>query len=98
MLEDKKSITKPKVQNLILENRERMSISGVIDVVSFNDETVTVETELGLLTIHGDDLHISKLNLDISELNVEGDIYSLEYSDSNGSRSKSMGFFSRMFK
>lgn len=97
MIEEKK-ITKPRVQNLILENREKLSVSGVIDVESFNDECVIVDTELGILVVRGEDLHISKLNLDSSELNIEGDICSCEYNDRDGSRSKGSGFFSRMFK
>ena len=97
MVEDKKTL-KPKQQNLTLENRERLNISGVIDVESFNDECVIVETELGVLAVRGEDLRISKLNLDSSELNVEGDIISLEYSDTEGSRSKGMGFFGKLFK
>ena len=94
---DEKKTSKPKIQNLILENREKLSISGVIDVESFNDESVIVDTELGVLIIRGMDLHISKLNIDSSELSVEGDIISCEYSDRDGSRSKG-GFFARMFK
>jgi len=95
MMEDKKT-GRPKVQNLILENREKLSISGVIDVESFNDEYVIANTELGTLIVRGEGLHISKLNLDSSELNIEGEIYSCEYSDSEGSKSK--GFFSMMFR
>jgi len=97
MIEDKK-VVKPKVQNLILENREKLSISGVIDVESFNDESVVVDTELGVLIVRGVDLHINKLNLDSSELIVEGEIYSCEYSDKDGSRSKGLGFLGRMFR
>jgi sporulation protein YabP len=96
MIEEKK-VSKPRVQNLVLENREKLSISGVIDVESFNDECVIVDTELGVLVIRGEDLHINKLNLDDSVLNIEGDIMSLEYSDREGSKSKG-GFFSKMFK
>lgn len=95
---DEKKLAKPKAQNLILENREKLSISGVIDVESFNDECVIVDTELGVLIVRGEDLHISKLNLDNSELNIEGDIVSCEYDDRDNSRSKGSGFFSRMFK
>ncbi len=95
-MEDKK-VSKPRVQNLILENREKLSISGVIDVESFNDECVIVETELGGLIIRGEGLRISKLNLDSSELNIEGDIISCEYTD-NESKSGGFGFFSRMFR
>ena len=49
MIEEKKT-PKPKIQNLILENREKLNISGVIDVESFNDECVIVDTELGRIT------------------------------------------------
>lgn len=97
MIEEKKT-TKPRVQNLILENREKLSISGVVDVESFNDEAVIVDTELGILIVRGEDLHINKLNLDSSELNIEGDIISCEYSDRDGSKSRGGGFFSKMFK
>ncbi len=97
MIEEKK-ISKPKIQNLILENREKLSISGVIDVESFNDECVIADTELGVLIVRGEDLHINKLNLDNSELNIEGEIVSCEYSDKDGSKSKGGGFLSRMFK
>ena len=97
MAEDKR-VAKPKTQNLILENRERLSISGVVDVESFNDECVIVETELGMLVVRGEDLHISKLNLDNSELNIEGEIISCEYSDRESSKSKGLGFLGKMFK
>ncbi|MFZ5986555.1 MAG: sporulation protein YabP [Bacillota bacterium] len=95
MIEDKK-VAKSGVQNLILENREKLSISGVLDVESFNDETVVVDTELGLLVIRGEDLHINKLSIDNSELSIEGYIISCEYSDKDG-KSKG-GFFAKMFR
>lgn len=95
---DEKKIPKSRVQNLILENREKLSVSGVIDVESFNDETVIVETELGILVVKGANLHISKLNLDSFELNIEGDIDSCEYNDRESTKSRGFGFFGKMFK
>ncbi len=97
MIDDKKA-PKPRAQNIILENREKLNVSGVIDVESFNDESVIVDTELGLLIIRGYDLHINKLNIESSELGIEGEIASMEYSDREGSRGKGGGFFARMFK
>lgn len=35
------------IQNIVLENREKLSISGVLDVLSFDDQIIIVETELG---------------------------------------------------
>ena len=54
------------IQNIVLENREKLSISGVLDVLSFDDQIIIVETELGLLTIKGEDLRINKLSIDTS--------------------------------
>jgi len=97
MIEEKK-MPKPRVQNVILENRQKLSISGVVDVESFNDECVIADTELGILVIKGMDLHINKLDIDSSELGIEGDIISLEYSDREGARNKGGGFFARLFR
>ena len=69
------------IQNLVLENRGKHSISGVLDVLSLDDQIVMVETELGLLTVKGEELRINKLSIDTSEVVVEGDIYSLSYSE-----------------
>ena len=82
-LEERKNTNMPGniIQNLVLENRGKLSISGVLDVLSFDDQVVMVETELGLLTVKGEELRINKLSIDTSEVVVEGDIYSLSYSE-----------------
>lgn len=95
---DEKKVSKSRVQNIILENRERLNVSGVIDVESFNDECIIVETELGILVIRGEDLRINKLNIDNSELSIEGYISTCEYSDRDGSKSRGLGFLGKMFK
>lgn len=79
--EERKSISNNVIQNLVLENREQLSVSGVLDVLSFDDQVVIIETELGLLTIKGEDLRINKLSIDTSEVVVEGDIFSMNYSE-----------------
>ena len=85
------------IQNLVLENREKLSISGVLDVLSFDDQVVIVETELGLLTVKGDNLRINKLSLDTSEVIVEGEIYNLAYSE-NDLEKKTGSIFNKIFK
>ena len=79
--EERKTISNNVIQNLVLENREKLSVSGVLDVLSFDDQVVIIETELGLLTIKGEDLRINKLSIDTSEVVVEGDIFSMNYSE-----------------
>ena len=86
------------IQNLVLENREKLSISGVLDVLSFDDQIVIVETELGLLTVKGDELRINKLSIDTSEVVVEGDIYSMNYSEKELDKKNSGGLLGKIFK
>ena len=86
------------IQNLILENREKLSISGVKDVLSFDDQVVMVETELGLLTVKGENLRINKLSIDTSEVIVEGEISYLAYSDKEQDKVKGGSLISKIFK
>lgn len=86
------------IQNLVLENREKLSISGVLDVLSFDDQVVIVETELGLLTIKGENLRINKLSIDTSEVVVEGEIYNLAYSENDLDKKSSGSFLGKIFK
>ena len=85
------------IQNIVLENREKLSISGVIDVLSFDDQIIIVETELGLLTIKGEELRINKLSIDTSETIVNGNIMQIAYSENTVDK-KGEGIFSKIFK
>ena len=87
-IDERNSVKTGVIQNLILENREKLSISGVIDVLSFDDQVVMIETELGLLTVKGEELRINKLSIDTSEVTVEGNISHLSYSEKNQEKSK----------
>ena len=84
------------IQNIVLENREKLSISGVLDVLSFDDQIIIVETELGLLTIKGEDLRINKLSIDTSETIVNGNIMQIAYSENTVDK-KGEGIFSKIF-
>lgn len=96
-IDDRKISNTGVIQNLVLENREKLSISGVLDVLSFDDQVVIVETELGLLTVKGDNLRINKLSIDTSEVVVEGEIYNLAYSE-NDLDKKNAGILGKIFK
>ena len=85
------------IQNLILENREKLTITGVVDVLSFDDQVVIVETELGLLTVKGENLRINKLSIDTSEVIIEGDISYLAYSDKELEKNKG-SILNKIFK
>ena len=94
---DDKKINKLTNQNIIIENREKACITGVIDIHSFDDELVLVQTELGILTIKGDDLKMNKLSLDNNELVVEGKIIAIAYSDVQNTKTNK-GIMNKLFK
>ena len=96
-IEDRNGIKTGVIQNFILENRQKLSISGVNDVLSFDDQVVMVDTELGLLTVKGENLKINKLSIDTSEVIVEGDINYLSYSENSGEKEKT-SLISKIFK
>lgn len=85
-------------QNIVLENREKLNITGILDVFSFDDQMIIIETELGLLTIKGDNLKINKLSLDTSDFIVDGKISCLSYSDSEVNMKKNKSILSKIFK
>jgi len=69
----------------------------VLDVLSFDDQIVILETELGLLTVKGENLRINKLSLDSSEVIIDGEINQLSYSEKDNIE-KSGGFLNKIFK
>lgn len=92
MIEEKKGLVP---HNCILEDRKTLSVSGVNDVGSFDEQTIIAATDYGELTVRGEKLHITKLSLEIGELCIEGKISSLQYTDVI---EKSGGFLSRVFR
>ncbi len=81
--------------HLVMEGRSRLSIAGVEDVESFDEEGVICATSKGTLIIKGQGLRIDKLVIEGGELNIEGTIDSLEYEDTVTEKG---GFFSRMLR
>ena len=75
------SRTTDKPHSLSIENRERMSLSGVEDVSGFDENTVILTTSLGALTIRGDGLHIGRIDLELGQLEVQGRVGELSYDE-----------------
>lgn len=76
---------------VILEGREKLSVSGVVDVQSFDEEQVLLETVRGMLVVRGQGLHVERLQLEAGELIVEGEIGLIEYDDSVQPRGSLLG-------
>ena len=81
--------------NVIMENRRKIIVSGVNDVMSFDEGEIVMNTALGVLILHGGELRIEKLSLDSGDVVIEGSVDRLEYEEDNR---VSCGLFSRLFK
>ena len=79
--------------HIILEEREQLSVSGVEEVESFDENTILLTTAQGALEIQGEGLHIEKLSLDGGDLRVEGRVSALIYESDEGRRAG--GFLAR---
>lgn len=82
--------------NAILENRQRLMLTGVTDVESFDEKLVLLYTQLGELAVKGTGLHVSEMSTESGELTVEGEIDSLTYGDKD--RTKKLGLLGRLFR
>ncbi len=93
-----KTVKSETVHNVILENRKKISVSGVDDVESFNEEEIVLHTkEQGILLIKGASLHINRLSIDTGDVNITGEINAMEYL-AVSLKSKGSGFFGKLFK
>lgn len=74
-----KPITKS--HGISMENRAKLSLSGVEDVSGFDESVVLLRTSLGMLSIRGEQLHIDRIDLDCGELELKGKIQELSYDE-----------------
>lgn len=83
--------------SLSLENRKKLTLSGVIEVISFDEQKIDLTTNLGNLTIKGEELKMNKLDVQNGDVIIAGSIASMIY---NGKISKKSNesIISRLFK
>ncbi len=86
------------VHRLLLSDRQSGSLTGVREVISFDENQAVLDTEMGLLTVKGKDLHLSRLALDRGEAEMTGTVDSLTYSASTSYRRSGESLFARLFK
>lgn len=87
-----------KAHKLMLSNRRTGTVTGVSDVISFDITEVLLETEQGMLMIKGADLHVNRLTLEKGEIDIEGRIDYLAYSDVTSYQKQGESLIGRLFK
>lgn len=84
---------------LTLEAREKLEVHGVTDVVSFDEQTVVLNTVCGGLVVDGASLHIHVLNIDQGVVTMDGRIDSVSYYETeNSEKNAKGGFFGKLFR
>ncbi len=83
-----------KSQNIILEDRKKFMLTGVTEVLSFDENTILLDTVLGKISVRGEELKLGQFDTQKGDVAGTGKIYALVYTteESGG------GFFSRLFK
>ncbi|MDD2189751.1 MAG: YabP/YqfC family sporulation protein [Eubacteriales bacterium] len=79
-----------------IDNRERVSVTEVIDIESFNEEIILLILKNGGLVIKGEDLHIQKLDLEEGKVLISGAIGSAVYTEKKDRQEK--GFLKKILK
>lgn len=87
-----------KSHKVLISNRKSGAFSGVVDVLSFDVSEILLETELGMLLIKGHDLHVNRLSLEKGEIDIEGRIDSLAYSEVKSASKQAESLLGRLFK
>ncbi len=87
-----------KKHSLNLVEREKLVLSGVKEVFSFDEQLIELETSRGYLDIRGENLHIIKMNVDEGDVAIEGIVSEITYHESAGIGKKKGSVMSKLFK
>ena len=85
-----------KPHSCLMQDRSSVKLTGVREVVSFDDSQVVMDTDMGLLSVKGRELHVSRLT--VEKVDVEGTVDSLTYSSNESYRKAGQSLFARMFR
>lgn len=96
-MEDLNSINK-RQQKMTVNNRKNCSLTGIIDVIAFDEGEVILETDLGVLVVKGHELHVKRLDLEKGEVDIDGRMDSFFYSEQRNSAAKGESLLGRLFK
>lgn len=97
MIEDNSSVNK-RVHKLVMSNRRTCNLTGVSDVLSFDENEIILETDQGMLMMKGKELHVSRLMLDKGEVDVDGRIDSITYSEQGMKSERTDSLLGRLFR
>ena len=85
--------------SLTMEDRQKLQLSGITNVIAFDEEEIVLEISQGYLSISGADMHITMLNLDQGQVAIQGNINILGYkAQGTDLKSKGKNVLNRLLK
>ena len=103
---EERQLVKPQNHRLVINNRKTGTVTGVLDVLSFdlneilsfNLNEILLETEQGMLMVKGTDMHVNRLNLEKGEVDLAGNIDNISYSDIHSGAKAGENLLSKLFR
>lgn len=84
---------------ILFQNRQSGAVTGVLDVISFDEKVIILSTQCGKLTIKGEELHVNQLNLEKGEVDLSGRVDSLIYTEGGkGKNEQKESLLGRLFQ
>jgi sporulation protein YabP len=77
-----------------LKERKELTVTGVNEVVSFDEETVILKTSLGTLNVHGRQLQLINLSTNGGKVEISGNISAFIYQQTTPAG----GWLKRLFR
>lgn len=89
---ERREVPQERPQKLTLDDRKRLTVTGVQDVGSFDENAVVLETNQGVLVVRGRALHLRQLSVEGGQVAVEGQVDALLYEENR----REGGFLARL--
>ena len=87
-----------KAHKISLNNRLSGSMTGVREVISFDGGEIILDTEQGIMIVKGDDLHVTRLSLDKGEVEINGRIDGIMYTENDDKKKDRGSFIAKLFQ
>jgi sporulation protein YabP len=87
-MENTKSIKSQYSHIVHMENRQKLGITGVNNVVTFNENIIVLQTSMGVLNIKGKNMKVNKLNVENGDMSIEGELVSFLYTTKDNAGKK----------
>ena len=95
---EERQLVKPQNHRLVINNRKTGTVTGVLDVLSFDLNEIVLQTTQGMLMIRGQELHVNRLNLEKGEVDLAGNIDNISYSDIHSGAKAGENLLSKLFR